>query len=163
LTSQTAVVAEEAAEIDVTDSVKQLRPGMVISTVSTVVLALAGCAAMSPEPDSRHVHEIAIVKDHLEPEDVAIRIGDGVRWVNKRFTDVTVELAKHSTNKTACPKGFRNWVLWISRTAHLKPEGAASLCFPEQGLQKYHVIIDGTVPGSQIITEGTIRIGLSAP
>ena len=141
----------------------QLRTGIVISMASTVVLALAGCAAMSPKLDSRRVHEIAIVKDHLEPGDIAIRIGDMVQWVNKGFTDVTVELAKHSTNKTACPKGFRNWLLWISRTAHLNPEGSASLCFPEQGLQTYHVIIDGTVPGSQIITEGTIRIGLPAP
>ncbi len=132
-----------------------------VATGLCVSVLGAGCAGTPHTTRTGTIHEVTF-EEHLTPTDLAVRIGDEVRWVNHRSLPARVDFPG-VVETLACERGFRNWIGLRQESATVQPNQSVSLCFAGHGVYTYNVRMDAAVPGGKLIEQGMIQVGPPIP
>jgi plastocyanin len=127
------------------------------------LLATAGCAAIAGTSGiasttrTGTIHDVSF-EERMTPADLSVRVGDEIRWVNRRSTPVTVEFLEDALDNVTCQSGFSNLLRRQQESAAIKPNESASLCFGRVGTVSYNARMDSPVAGGQLIESGKIHV-----
>ncbi len=127
----------------------------VIPFGTTVVLLgiLAGCSFLPTASRTGAVHDITITETGITPEDLTVRIGDEVRWVNRRLAPVWVYFLEEDLSEITCSRGFS--LFWAhEEEAKIDPNQSASMCFGREDEISYTVQQERTVIRGSTAGEG---------
>lgn len=121
-------------------------------------LFIIGCASLPKTTRTGTIHDIRIEKS-LSHQNLAVKIGDEIRWVNYRTEPVTIDFVPEVIGSLSCMKGFSDMFGKLKSSTRLGSGEAASLCFSKNGEYKYNVRMTAAVPGGEIIASGVIQVG----
>ena len=117
---------------------------------------------MSTPPTTRsgEVHDVKI-EEGVAPTSLAAGIGDEVRRVNHRSSDVRIDFLDGALDEVSCQRGFTSWMGMQKESATVGANKSASLCFAKGRVVTYNVRLDSALPGGKRIVQGEIRVGHS--
>lgn len=133
-------------------------------TLPSLILGLIGLSAcaMSTPPTTRsgEIHDVKI-EEGIEPTTLSAGIGDEVRWVNHRSSDVRIDFLDGALDEVSCQRGFTSWMGMQKESTTVAANKSASLCFSKAGVVLYNVRMNSALPGGKQIVQGEVRVGRS--
>ncbi len=133
-------------------------------TVPSLILGLIGlsaCAMSTPSTTrSGEIHDVKI-EEGLTPAVLTVGIGDEVRWINHRSSDVRIDFLDGALDDVSCQRGFTNWMGMQKESTTVGANKSASLCFVKAAVIDYNVRMDSALPGGKQIVRGEVRVGNS--
>ena len=133
-------------------------------TLPSLILSLIGLSAcaMSTPPTTRsgEIHDVKI-EEGVEPTTLSAGIGDEVRWVNHRSSDVRIDFLDGALDEVSCQRGFTSWMGMQKESTTVAANKSASLCFSKAGVVLYNVRMNSALPGGKQIVQGEVRVGRS--
>ena len=126
---------------------------MVMSGCAT----LAGTAGIADSTKTGAIHDV-VFEERMVPAGLQVKVGDEVRWVNRRSTEVKLEFLEGSLDKVVCQSGFSNLLRRQQESTTIKPNQSASLCFGRADTVRYNARLDSPVAGGQLIESGSIYV-----
>lgn len=133
------------------------------SAVAVVLLATGGCATLagtgSIADSSRTgaIHDVRF-EERMSPVNLRVQVGDEVRWVNHRTTDVRLEFLDGALDDVVCQSGFSSRLRRLQESATIKPNQSVSLCFGQVDTIRYNARVESPVSGGQMIESGVLRV-----
>ena len=129
-----------------------------IRYLGMAVLFAMGCQGTPTGTRSGEVKDI-IIADNLVSGDIAVSVGDEVRWVNKGDAPVRIVfLDPVSDKQLSCKNNVGGWMT-PSDTAQLGKNETASACFRDPGYFRYIVRMESALTTGDINVQGVIKVG----
>jgi plastocyanin len=119
----------------------------------TALLLLAAAACSTPSATRTGMIYDVKIENGIAPAALAVQTGDEVRWVNHRTAPVNLYFFGRE-NDYVCERG----VTKKNDALRIEPGKATSLCFGRPGNVGYHVRMDASVPGGEVIEAGNIQV-----
>lgn len=114
---------------------------------------VATCSALPGKSLTGAVHDIVITEDRISPEDLVVRVGDEVRWVNHRLGPVWIYFLPDDLEEISCSRGFS--LFWgREESAKIEPGQSVSMCFSRKDEIPYTVQREQTVMRGSTAGEG---------
>ena len=137
--------------------------------VLSMCLALAACSNTRDLKHSTRTGKIFDIRvgDQLIPEQMRVRPGDEVRWVNARSEPINIVFVDELKDRLSCQNGFVTGGSIkgmfsenapIARITTLQPNDHASLCFASAGTYTYNTRMDAVVAGGEKNLRGNIVV-----
>ena|SRR3982751_6604581 len=127
-----------------------------------VALCLAGCQTSSPLSSEKRdlakftrtgaIHDIRI-GEAIAPEQLAVKAGDEVRWVNTRSASGQIVFTDSLKDKVSCHNKFSGM-----DSTKVQPNDYVSLCFSSPGTYKYTARMGSPVPGGEKNLSGSLVV-----
>src|SRR4030042_924868 len=92
------------------------------------VLLIIGCAGLPKTTRTGAIQDLRIEKS-LSNQNLTVKIGYEIRWVNYRTEPVTIEFVPEVIGSLSCEKGFSDMFGKLKSSTRLGSGEAASLCF----------------------------------
>ena len=127
-------------------------------SIAVVMLVAASCSSVAPTSRTGAVHTINVAEGP-DPEELSVRAGDEVRWVNLRTQSIEIDLVKVNPETLSCNRGFFDALKFARDFATLNPNESASACFVISGDVNYNIRMESALPGGQKIVSGVVRVG----
>ena len=151
---------------------KGLRAASLVALGGCLAVTVACAGGMMQErsrtdiPTSTRTGNIIDVKiaEALAPQEVQVRRGDEVRWVNMRTDSVKLVFTDPLREKVSCQNKFTGKAGWMDRSpdseyqTQIKSNDSVSLCFKEPGTYTYVARMESALPGGEKNERGTIRV-----
>lgn len=137
---------------------KRLIVGFALLATAAGCATIQGTASIAETTRTGAIHDVSF-GEHMTPDNLRVRPGDEVRWVNKRSSPVTVEFLSDSLADVTCQSGFSSFLLRQQETATIEPNHSVSLCFGKEGTIAFNARMESPVAGGQRIEPGTIYVG----
>lgn len=118
---------------------------------------LAGTAGIADSTRTGAIHDV-VFEERMVPAGLQVKVGDEVRWVNRRSTEVKLEFLEGSLDKVVCQSGFSSLLRRQQESTTIKPNQSASLCFGRADTVRYNARLDSPVAGGQLIESGSIYV-----
>lgn len=128
-----------------------------IRYLGMALLFSMGCQGTPTVPRSGEVKDI-IIADNLVSGDIAVSVGDEVRWVNKGDAPVRIVFLDPVSDKQLSCKNNYGGVLTMSDTAKLEPGDTASVCFRDPGYYRYTVRMESAETTGEIKVPGVVIV-----
>jgi hypothetical protein len=125
-------------------------------TVAIMLGLLAACQTLPDGSRTGRVNNIVITEE-LSQQEVTVRPGDEVRWINKRSAPVRVLFLEPIEDRLSCKTGFGRW-FQETRVALLASDDTASACFRTTGIIRYAVTMKNADPWEEVDETGVVRI-----
>lgn len=127
-----------------------------------VVFALAvlfvGCSSVPKITRTGTVKDV-VIRDQVEPKELEAKVGDEIRYINKRTGDVKIVFLDEVGDRYSCNNGFGGMMgMKSNREASLDPNEAASVCFNKPGTYKYNVRMEADRPMGDRSMTGSVKI-----
>lgn len=116
-----------------------------------LVSLLVACSTLPTVTRTGEVKNV-LIREELSPEDLSVRPGDEIRWVNGRQGNVRVIFLNPIDDKMSCKEKFSG------SEAKLKPHQSASVCFAKEGFYRYTVRMDTALPVGELNASGVVRV-----
>jgi plastocyanin len=129
----------------------RLMPACVLLVLGT------GCQTLPTGTQTGKVHDILITEAGPEPRDVAVQIGDEIRFVNERRFPSYVTFFQDYRDELACRRGFK-YVWGTEEGSQIAPGESASVCFSRTVTVGYKVQFEPTKIGGVIGSPGDIIV-----
>jgi plastocyanin len=126
------------------------------------IVLVIGCASIPKISRTGIIHEVRI-EDTLSNPNLTVQVGDEIRWVNFRTEAVSIEFTPETVQSFSCNRGFSDIFGKPKAETYLKKSESVSLCFSKNGVYKYNVRMEASVPGRQIIVPAVINVGNIQP
>lgn len=127
-----------------------------------VALCLAGCQTNTPLSSEKRglakftrtgaIHDIRI-GEAVAPEQLAVKPGDEVRWVNTRSASGQIVFTDSLKDKVSCHNKFSGM-----DSTKVEPNDYVSLCFASPGTYKYIARMGSPVPGGEKNLSGIVVV-----
>ena len=128
-----------------------------IRYLGMALLFAMGCQGTPTVTRSGEVKDI-IIADNLVSGDIAVRVGEEVRWVNKGNAPVRIVFLDPVSDKRSSCKNNDGGVLTMSETAKLEPGDTASVCFRSPGYYRYTIGMDSAGTTGEINVPGVVIV-----
>lgn len=130
-----------------------------ITPIGFIALGLITACSGTPEITRTGNVKNIIIRDGITPEELTVRTGDEVRWINQRMGDIRVEFIEPINRQISCNKGFHVLAgMGTDNTADLGQDQTASICFTQVGTKRYVVRMDSTAPSGEKSQTGTVTV-----
>lgn len=120
-----------------------------------MMLLLGACSGLPDGTRTGAVTEILIAEE-LSPLQATVRIGDEIRWVNRREGQVHIVFLDPIEDRVACHRGFG--FSGVVNATRLAPNNSVSLCFSKPGPVQYIVRMDTVLPTGELNVRGVIQV-----
>jgi hypothetical protein len=129
-----------------------------IRYLGVALLFAMGCQGTPTVTRSGEVKDI-IIADNLVSGDIAVSVGDEVRWVNKGDAPVRIVFLDPVSDKQLSCKNNDGQVLTMSETARLETGDTASVCFRDPGYYRYTVRMESARTRGELKVPGVVIVG----
>jgi plastocyanin len=126
------------------------------SIAAVILTLLAACQTLPDGSRTGRVTNI-VITEALSQDEVTVRPGDEVRWINKRAAPVRIHFMQPIEDQLTCKSGFGNW-FQQTKVATLATDDTASACFRESGTIRYAVMMKKPDPLDEIKETGLVRV-----
>lgn len=118
---------------------------------------LVACASLPEISRTAVVYDISI-DEALSQENIVVKQGDEVRFVNLRKLDIQIDIPNIKSYELACQRGFENAFGSIRESVTLKANETAAVCFKNPGVVRFIVRKETAQAGGKRLLEGSIAV-----
>ncbi|MCH8478508.1 MAG: hypothetical protein LAT56_11255 [Wenzhouxiangella sp.] len=139
---------------------QKLFHGLIIAmalVISAGCATIKGTSGIADSSRSGAIHDV-MFEERMTPIGLQVRVGDEVRWVNRRSTVVRLEFLEGALDDVVCQSGFSSLLRRQREAATIRPNETASLCFGKVGTIRYNARMESPVAGGQMIESGTLYV-----
>ena len=127
-------------------------------TVWALVVLAVGCSSL-PNVTRTGIVKDVVIGDQVEPTEVMAKVGDEIRYINKRTGEVKVVFLNEVGDRYSCNNGFGGMFGMMSnREASLSANEAASVCFNKPGSYQYNVRMEADRPMGARSMSGSVKV-----
>lgn len=145
---------ESSDNLNKEDTMKMQHLGVML----TIGALIVGCSSLPKVTRTGTVKDV-LISESVNPKEVDAKVGDEIRYINKRTGEVKVVFLDEVGDRYSCNNGFGGMMGMMSnREASLSANEAASVCFNKPGTYKYNVRMESDRPMGARSMTGSVKV-----